>query len=257
MLFISPYEWYVRVRRVFAHSADPFTVRNLPERINMANLETTLRLIGIEYPNVGRRWDYLESLYRYAGRVPENGVILEIGCCQGDSTLAMLCGSHPSVQLLTVDPIFKTGHIQYPDCNNPDGIRLNSDFDVLQERFRQAEQDCGESLLDRLFVLPHTSAEVLKEWGKGVFLGDPKAKWGAALDLLLVDGEHTASALAIDCQWMEYLKVGGLAAYDDWMAEIEGAVREYINAHPKYKILHESTHAPHEDMVVTLIQRIA
>jgi hypothetical protein len=221
----------------------------------MIDIEIALRLAGPERSGESPRHDYLRSLWHYAGFVPENGVILEIGCYRGDSTLALLCGSHPSVQVFTVDPIFKTGSIHYPDCNNPDGITLSSDFNVLQERLRVAGEKCGCDFLTRFFALPYRSAEMLQEWGHGIFLGDPRARWGSQLDLLLVDGEHSYEALKVDCQWMEHIGVGGHAAFDDWMEPIERAVREYIATRPEWSILHESTRPPEGDMVVTLLRK--
>ena len=43
-------------------------------------------------------------LKKYAALVPENGLILDIGTCEGGSAFALAIGSKPSVKIVTIDP---------------------------------------------------------------------------------------------------------------------------------------------------------
>jgi predicted O-methyltransferase YrrM len=43
-------------------------------------------------------------LKKYASLVPENGLIVDIGTCEGGSAFALAIGSKPSVKIITIDP---------------------------------------------------------------------------------------------------------------------------------------------------------
>lgn len=46
----------------------------------------------------------LELLYGLASEVKENGIIVDIGTCEGRSAFALALGSKPSVKVYTIDP---------------------------------------------------------------------------------------------------------------------------------------------------------
>lgn len=50
------------------------------------------------------RLDELLLLAHYASKVPENGLILDIGTCEGRSAFALTLGSLPSVKVISIDP---------------------------------------------------------------------------------------------------------------------------------------------------------
>jgi predicted O-methyltransferase YrrM len=56
--------------------------------------------------NVNRKIsiDEVNLLKKYAQTVPENGLILDIGTCEGGSAFALAIGSKPSVRIVTIDP---------------------------------------------------------------------------------------------------------------------------------------------------------
>ena len=185
------------------------------------------------------RVDYLECLYNYAKNlVPDGGTILEVGTKLGDSTIAMgaACVGR-RVKIYTVDPVFKTGSWHCADAHKPDGHWYHSSYETWQERIRK----CGlEGIVETLAMM---SEEALVGWDK-------------PLDLVVIDGEHTYTAVTIDCQWLEHVKAGGHAAFDDWFDEIERAVRGYTNDKP-WQILHESIGPQNGYMVTTLLRRVS
>ena len=183
------------------------------------------------------RPDYLKCLYGYAKNlVADGGTILEIGTRLGDSTIAMgaACVGR-GVKIHTVDPVFRTGEWHCADAHNPDGHWSRSSYQAWQERIRNA------GLEGTIETLALTSKEALAGWNK-------------PLDFVVVDGEHTYGAVTIDCHWLEHVKAGGYCAFDDWIADVERAVRDYIKGKP-WRILHESTQPPNGDLVVTLLQK--
>ena len=56
--------------------------------------------------NVNRKINESEValLKEYASHVPENGLIVDIGTCEGGSAFALAIGSKPSVKIVTIDP---------------------------------------------------------------------------------------------------------------------------------------------------------
>jgi len=56
--------------------------------------------------NVNRKINKEEValLKEWAAKVPENGLILDIGTCEGGSAFALAIGSKPSVKVITIDP---------------------------------------------------------------------------------------------------------------------------------------------------------
>lgn len=197
----------------------------------------------LSYLNPDLRVDYMECLYRYVSMVPSGGKIIEIGCYRGDSTAALLAGSDPSVSVLSVDPIFARGKWTYPDVN-AGYLSVESNLDDVKNKLNPL------GATKRWNVAPVTSEVAL-----GIY-ADTAQKYPKRLseiDFVLVDGEHTYEAVSIDCQWLEYVKSGGYAAFDDWMAPIEKAVKDYIVNKPEWSILYESTQAHRDGMCVTLL----
>lgn len=223
----------------------------LSEVGTMPTIDETLTYI--QKDSITFRPDYLSSLFLLARQVPPKGTIVEIGCYRGDSTIALLAGSHPTVQVVTIDPIFASGEYHYPDCNTPEGLTLRSDFETFKQRVWNFPGDPGR-LSSRLVAIPTTSAEALDGWKKGEWLIGPGV-WGKEIDYVLIDGEHGYNAVQIDSQWLDYIKPGGLAIYDDWLDEIERSVRNFITSRPEWSIVHESTKGTLDGICVTYLKK--
>lgn len=190
------------------------------------------------------RVDYYTCLYSLASQVPNYGRIVEIGVYQGDSTIALLCGADTSVEVVSIDPIFSvSGPFTYPDCNNPDGVTLESDYETFLQRLLQADAAVKFNI-GRHRLLPMTSEAAL-------------VGWGSEIDLLLVDGSHTYENVRQDCKWMEWVKPGGGAAFDDWMHDIRRGYIDHVATLPEgsWTLMHESTSPPEGDLCLSLAKR--
>lgn len=184
----------------------------------------------------GYREDYLTCLYHYAGMVPEGSIIVEIGCYKGFSALAMASGMRAGSRIYTIDPIFMAGSLTYPDAHHP-SVTLHSQLTDVQKLWRRAGVE------DRIVAIADYSWNVLDWWNLG------------AIDLLLIDGEHTFDAVMRDCRWLDLIKPEGYCAVDDWFNEIEMAVRASLEERPEWTILHQSTQPQDGDMFVTLLRK--
>lgn len=50
-----------------------------------------------------------------------------------------------------------------------------------------------------------------------------------------------AEDVLVDCQWMQHVRKGGVAVFDDWIEQVEKAVMEYVSIHPDWEMLTSST----------------
>ena len=201
----------------------------------MIDLASAIQLV-VSSP--GDRLDYFESLYRYASMLQKPCQIVEIG--SGKSTIVMACAIHGTEsQIVTIDPIFKTGSYLTPDAHRPGGSYHTMESSHLVG-FHEAIRRGG--LESAIRIVPRTSREARTQWD------------GSLIDLLFVDGEHTEQVVD-DCEWMQYVRPGGYAAFDDWFDVIELSVSRYMLDHPGWALLHRSTNPPKDGMVVTLFQK--
>ncbi len=103
---------------------------------------------------------------------------------------------------------------------------LKGDLNNLMQIIRKA------GLEGYIVQILDTSGNVLKRWD------------GRKIDMLFVDGSHTYKDVKIDCLWMQHVRKGGVAVFDDWMEPVERAVREYVVIHPEWELLTSSTAQP-------------
>jgi hypothetical protein len=84
--------------------------------------------------NVNRKINESEValLKEWAAKVPENGLILDIGTCEGGSAFALAIGSKPSVKIVTIDPTPNPRFYMH---------RKNLGFDDRIECIEQKSQD--------------------------------------------------------------------------------------------------------------------
>ena len=177
------------------------------------------------------RGDYYYSLYHLATLLPKHSPIVEIGCHRGDSTLCLALGAKETEShVITIDPIFQTGSITVPDEHHQSGNSYAASLSEMMKRFLT----CG--LITQVTVIPDYSHHVLPLWPNDLSIG-----------LLVVDGEHTYTAIQRDCLWLEKIRMGGYAAFDDWFHEIELSVKDYVKEKPEWIFLHESTQGHRPD----------
>lgn len=186
----------------------------------------------------GQRLDYLTSLYRYCHKLPKPATVVEIGCYYGASTIVMasaLRGSNSRV--ITIDPVFTKGEIWCMDVHHrTPGCYKSSAVDLLN-RLNNA------GLASLVAIVPDYSWRALEKWP------------GEQITMFFCDGEHSVEAVRADCEWLNLVKPGGFAVFDDWLHEISSTVMGWMEHHPEWTLLHTSTDAPTEEYCVTIFQK--
>ena len=212
----------------------PPTSPIVPPSFSPISMEEAIQMAGASRP------DFLGSLYTYAVKLPDNSLIVEIGTNQAQSTIAMACAIRgTNSRIITIDPVFRTGEVWVRDAHWKGSGCYESNIRDVLNKITAAGLDGIVS------IVPDYSFNVLTRWD------------GRMIDLLHVDGAHTYNDVLRDCDWMQFVKPGRWAAFDDWIAPVERAVIEYVSGHPEWQLLHKSTDSPDGDMVVTLLQKIS
>lgn len=171
------------------------------------------------------RVDHMWYCYYYASLLPDNSTIVEIGTYEGGSSIAMATAIRGKNSIIiTIDP----------------GLLSDEEKKERQKEFEKHDPIKGDlhwfmKCIRRgnaegcILPIPGTSEEVLKRWS------------GRKIDMLYVDGSHKYEDVKIDCQWMQYIRHGGVAIFDDWMEPVERAVREYLHDKSEWELLTSST----------------
>lgn len=200
-------------------------VGNLPSGFDWKFLDSLNSLRGA---GSAGRLDHSYYLYHYASLLPDNSRIVEIGTAQGASAIVMGMGIRGKNSIiLTIDP----------------GIM--SDEEVLANKDELSKYEFQKGNLNGILLsirasglegyiipVPDTSENVVKRWD------------GRKIDMLYVDGSHTYEDVKKDCLWMQHVKHGGVAVFDDWIEPVEKAVMEYVAAHREWELLTRSTDQP-------------
>lgn len=192
-------------------------------------------VLAIAKEDEGYREDYLTCLYEQVAKLPNKSIVVEIGCYKGMSTLAMAGAIEGTdSHIFTIDPIFITGEITYPDSLNGQWT-LQSSVNKVRSLWARV----GVNYY--ITVMADYSWNVLQRWDKGL------------LDYILVDGEHTYNAVIRDCEWIGLLKKNRRAFFDDWIAEVSQAVEEYASIHPECQLVQYGK--PPEHLCLSYIQK--
>lgn len=126
------------------------------------------------------------ALQYLAQRVPVKGVIVEIGSEYGMGTSILASFSHPTVSVWSVDPFG-------------------------EEIFSQHRAAMGKiGVANRVFYL-----NMLSELAAPLY----SQVAAAPIDLLFIDGDHTAFGVITDMSgWLKYVNVGGVVVFHDTAA---------------------------------------
>lgn len=174
------------------------------------------------------RLDHGYYLYHYASLLPDNSRIVEIGTAAGSTAICMGMGIRGKDSIiLTIDP----GSMSDEEIQNRK--HELDEYGIFRFTFDQIMKSVRSAKLEGYIIpIPDTSENVLKRWD------------GRHIDMLFVDGSHTYKDVKTDCQWMQYVRKGGIAVFDDWIEPVERAVREYVASHPEWELLTSSTNQP-------------
>lgn len=189
-------------------------------------------LIEVTLPEEDRvREDHLLYLFHYAGLFRPRARIVEIGVYRGASLLTMaraLQGTNSKVTGVDpcLDPTWETRELAK---TNQELRMALGDEDARLEAIQAKACRLG---LDALIeLIPATSVTA-------------RAEWAEPLDMVFVDGNHTYEDVLLDCEWLSSVRPGGIAVFDDWIAPVEQAVRDYLQDKPEWALISESTRQP-------------
>lgn len=119
----------------------------------------------------------IKTLFEEAKKVPENGVIVDIGTAEGGSAFMMSFGSKDSVKVYTIDPNESKSFLSHRD-----------DWD----------------LEEKLTYIIKTSEDAIEDVPKEI-------------DLLFIDGIHNYEGVTNDFNWYgERVKKGGIIIFHDY-----------------------------------------
>ncbi len=173
----------------------------------------------------GGRLDHSYYLFHYASLLPSNSRIVEIGTGAGASAICMGMGIRGKDSIiLTIDPGMMS------DAEAQSRRDELSKYELLLGNLHHVMQNIRVARFEGYIVpIPDTSENVLKRWD------------GRKIDMLYVDGSHRYEDVLVDCHWMQHVKRGGIAVFDDWMEQVEKAVMEYVSVYPEWELLTSST----------------
>ncbi len=195
-------------------------VRRLRRRLRPRRLDSILDIHG---------WTLeaqLRYLMRAVRRVPDGGVIVELGVWQGRSALAMgeaCCGTRKRVY--AVDPWcdYRQGGVDVTTRLARWDLRS---FDEVYERFLGHRRRLGLEA----WVVPvrAPSLEAAKAWSHG------------PVSLLFVDGNHDYDAVIADLEaWTPLMAPGGTITGDDWNWDIvRSAVTDFVARRGGWRVDH-------------------
>jgi len=119
-----------------------------------------------------------EALRKAATKVPDGGIIVDIGTCAGGSAFLMALASKPSVHVWTIDPI-------------------------ENKAFLEKRMEFG--LIDKVHFINQTSDNAVKDWNEPI-------------DLLFIDGEHAGAYITRDIDnWGKFVKKGSTIILHDYI----------------------------------------
>ena len=186
--------------------------------------------------------NYYHSLYDYMSLIAGGSMIVEIGVWQGLSTVTMGAAiKGTKSHIIAIDPIFILGTYADPSVNQ-----------VYYSSFAKVQENISALGLDGyISFIPDHSENVLKRWD------------GRVIDFLYVDGDHSVEAVRRDCEWMQHVRPGGYAAFDDWQSAPGPsiAVSEFLQSHFEWHLIHVNGDPPKYEIVphitwdVTILQK--
>lgn len=132
----------------------------------------------------------VDCLVKYASKVPQYGIIVDIGTGRGKSSFTLTYGSYNSVSVYTID------------------IYINRHFLDIRKRFG------WEYRLHHLL-------------GDSKHLG--AKHWKKEIDLLFIDGDHSYEAVKADTKlWGKHVKPNGYILYHDY-SHANAGVRRLVD----------------------------
>lgn len=151
-----------------------------------------------------------ELLADFSNNVPDHGIIVEVGSCQGRSTAYLASGiRHKSKVLIFSIDLWLLGAGRTPERHHDVGgyLRFQTNLRML-------------GLFDRVIPVMSESTKVAKVWT-------------LPIDLLFIDGGHKYEEVSADIKgWARFVKPKGFIAFHDYNHdEVKKAVDEFLSDH--------------------------
>lgn len=202
------------------------------------------RLYDVYHPEwrdegIHHRLEHLYYLYKYVTLLPDECSVVEIGTNKGESAAAIgMALQEKNGRLVTIDPGFLPDYeVSKPEY---EGYEILSEFTIVDvmESLRRMGVD------EHITIATDLSVNVLQSWTEPI-------------DMLFVDGSHTYRDVLLDCGWMEHVKLGGIAVFDDWIEPVSRAVMEYVEDKPEWsKVTCSSDQPPGKPWKTVYIKRL-
>ena len=171
----------------------------------------------------------LALLYRAMELIPEDPIIVELGCYAGRSTFFM-------AEILSD---MGKGHLWTVDIWDQTTFRIPPALHCQQAKALFLNALGWRNLLDFITVIEQPSVEAGKEWA------------GPNIDLLHVDAGHLYSEVKADTEsWIPHVKVNGYAIFHDYNNEYDcraqQAVEDALEHRPDWMFLERNEFAEGE-----------
>ncbi len=200
------------------------TPGNLPSQFDWKFFDS------VEYLGCGTRGrlDHAYYLYHYASILHNNSLIIEIGTGAGGSSIAMGMGIRDkNSKIITIDP----GLLPVPEQIKRK--KELSRYDIQINNLELVKKNIKAAGLEKyIFIISDSSENVLHRWD------------GRLIDMIHIDGSHKYEDVKIDCQWLKYIKKGGIAVFDDWFEPVQKAAKEYFADKYEWQVMTLSTDQP-------------
>lgn len=156
----------------------------------------------------------LRYLKMLMARVPNNGIVVEVGSWVGESARKLAKGIRlfcPNTKLYCID-IWDNAYFE-----KIPGLRKTArSIDILQTFERTMAK------------YPHTTMKMSSVEAAKKFISQ-------SVDLVFIDAEHTYEAVKVDiATWLPKIKVGGIMCGHDFDLKYQDVARAVIEKFPKY-----------------------
>lgn len=153
----------------------------------------------------------LAVLQYLAANIPENGIVVEVGCLFGRSAFTWATSSPPDARIFCVDVWDGSQFPAYSGFSSKRGQNLGQRKNTIEE-FKKNVNLCHE----KITCLQEKSP--LSEWKSG------------PIDIIYLDADHSDEGFRNDLEfWSMHLKRDGILCGDDFSSEFPSLVEQVNN----------------------------
>lgn len=163
------------------------------------------------YQTIGENWfSYAEFYKDIVNKLPNNSLIVELGCWKGRSTSCLgveIVNSQKDITLYCVDSWKYFEQTEQPTSSQ-------EDFDKVYEEF-----------LNNIKPFAYTTNVIRKESKDAASLF-----FNEMLDFVFIDANHSYEGVKIDIEsWLSKVKKGGIIAGHDYFTRVHPGVKQAVD----------------------------